>query len=208
MYSPPAFREDRPEVLRDAIRRHPLATLVTYGSDGLQASLLPFILTADEHGRDILWAHLAKANGQVSDLRNGADALVIFQGPQAYITPSWYPTKQKHGKVVPTWNYVVVQAWGRAKVIDDADWLSAQVKELTTQQEKLRETPWAVTDAPAAFVAGQLKGIIGIEIPVDRIEGKWKASQNQPAVNRKGVVEGLRESDPDSLMAALVSSSD
>jgi transcriptional regulator len=205
MYRPPAFREDRPEVLRAAIRAHPLATLVTHGPQGLQANLLPFILATDE-GKDILRGHLSKANSQIDDLRCGAQALVIFQGPQAYITPSWYATKREHGKVVPTWNYVVVQARGKAKVIEDPVWLLAQVRELTTQQEQPRDEPWAVSDAPASFISSQLKGIIGIEIPVDRIEGKWKASQNQPAANRIGVIDGLREQDPASVMADLVTS--
>ena len=204
MYRPPAFREDRLEVLRAAIRAHPLATLVTHGSNGLQANLLPFVLATDEGG-DILRGHLAKANGQIEDLRSGAEALAIFQGPQAYITPSWYVTKRETGKVVPTWNYVVVQVRGKTNVIDDPAWLLAQVEELTAQQEHPRDEPWAVTDAPPSFISSQLKGITGIEIPVERIEGKWKASQNQPDSNRVGVIDGLREQDPASLMAKLVS---
>lgn len=205
MYRPPAFREDRPGVLRAAIRAHPLATLVTYGRKGLQANLLPLILATNEEGRDTLQGHLAKANGQLDDLRAGTELIVIFQGPQAYITPSWYVTKREHGKVVPTWNYVTVQVWGKARVIDDPAWLFAHVRQLTRQQEELRNEPWAVADAPASFIASQLKGIVGLEIPIDRIEGKWKASQNQPAANRERVADGLREQDPASLMAELVS---
>lgn len=205
MYRPPAFREDRPEVLRDAIRKHPLATLVTHGSEGLQANLLPFTLAPDGAGGDILRGHLARANGQVRDLGSGSEALVIFQGPQAYISPAWYATKREHGKVVPTWNYVIVQARGNPKLIDDASWLLAQVQELTAQQEKERKEPWAVTDAPASFVSNQLKGIVGIEVSISRIEGKWKVSQNQPLANRLGIVEGLREYDPSSMIAEIVS---
>ena len=204
MYRPPAFREDRPELPPAAIRPHPLATLVTCGASGLLANLLQFTLVAGEGGRDILRAHLARANPQLAELRAGAEALVIFQGPQAYVTPSWYPTKRQHGKVVPTWNYVVVQAWGRPLVIDDPDWLLAQIGALTAQQEQGRAEPWSVADAPADYIGGQLKGIAGIEIPVDRIEGKWKASQNQPAGNRAGVAAGLRELDAGSAMAGLV----
>lgn len=205
MYRPPAFREDRPEVLRDAIHRHPLATLVTYGTDGLQANLLPFIIAAGAGGGDVLRGHLAKANGQLRDLASGLEALVIFQGPEAYISPSWYATKRQHGRVVPTWNYVVVQARGSAKLIDDPAWLLAHVQELTGEHERGRKKPWAVTDAPVSFVSSMLKGIVGIEISISHIEGKWKVSQNQPAENRDGVVEGLRAHDPKSMMAAIVS---
>jgi transcriptional regulator len=204
MYRPPAFREDRRDVLHEAIRAHPLATLVTSGSSGLVANLIPFTLAGDIIGGDVLRAHLARANSQLEDLREGTEALVIFQGPQAYITPSWYATKQEHGRVVPTWNYVVVQAWGKPKMLDDSAWLLDQVNELTDQQEQSRETPWSVVDAPESFIASQLKGIVGIEIPVDRIEGKWKASQNQPAANRATVVSGLKAEASLTPMATIV----
>jgi len=204
MYRPPAFREDRPELLHAAIRAHPLATLVTHGASGLAANLVPFTLVPGEDGPDLLRAHLARANPQLADLRAGGEALVIFQGPQAYVTPSWYPSKREHGKVVPTWNYILVQAHGRPRVIDDADWLRTQIDALTKLQEAGRADPWAVTDAPPDYVAAQLKGIAGVEIAVERIEGKWKASQNQPAANREGVVAGLRAQDPASPMAAAM----
>jgi transcriptional regulator len=190
MYNPPAFREERTEVLRDAVRSHPLATLITSGSAGLIANVLPFNLRMTAQG-DVLCAHLAKANDQLVDLKLGAQALVIFQGPQAYITPSWYPTKKQHGKVVPTWNYVVVQAWGVPKIREDRDWLFHQLSELTTAHEAKRREPWHVNDAPSDFIEGQIKGIVGLEIPIDRIEGKWKVSQNQPMENRMGVAAGL-----------------
>jgi transcriptional regulator len=202
MYVPPAFGEERPEVLRALIRAHPLATLVTTGAEGLTANLAPFILAEIPDG-DVLRAHMARANDQFDALRAGAEALVIFQGPQAYITPSWYATKAEHGKVVPTWNYAVVQAWGTPRVIDDADWLLAQVTALTTAQESVRAEPWAVTDAPETYVAAQLRGIVGLEIPIRRIEGKWKVSQNQPEANRRSVVAGLRDAAQDD-MASLV----
>ncbi len=196
MYIPPMFREERPQVLHGLIRAQPLATLVTHGANGLTANLVPFILveneTGGDGGPDILRAHLARGNEQLADLRAGAEALVIFQGPQAYISPSWYPTKREHGKVVPTWNYIVVQAWARPRVIEEADWLLGQIGALTTSQEGGRAEPWSVADAPEDFIAAQLRGIAGVELPIDRIEGKWKASQNQPEGNRKGVVGGLR----------------
>lgn len=204
MYAPPAFREDRPELLHAAIRAHPLATLVTQGPSGLTANLVPFTLVTGGDGRDLLRAHLARANPQLADLRTGGEALVLFQGPQAYVTPSWYPAKREHGRVVPTWNYIVVQARGRPQVIDDTDWLRSQIDDLTALQESDRPAPWSVTDAPPDFVNAQLKGISGVEIPVDRIEGKWKASQNQPVANRAGVLAGLREQDPASPMAAAM----
>ena len=204
MYQPPAFREDRLEILCDLIRVHPLATLVTHGASGLAANLAPFTLVTGHDGANLLRAHLAKANDQLADLRQGCEALVIFQGPQAYISPSWYPTKKEDGKAVPTWNYIVVQAWGRPRVIDEPAWLLTQVDALTTQQERDRAEPWSVGDAPQSYIAGLIKGIAGLEIPIDRMEGKWKASQNQPALNRAGVVAGLRTLDPTSSMAAAI----
>ncbi|WP_454798092.1 FMN-binding negative transcriptional regulator [Novosphingobium lindaniclasticum] len=202
MYCPAAFREDRAEVLHAAIRAYPLATLVTHGAAGLTANLIPFTLVAPPSGPVLLRAHMARTNPQVEELRAGADALVIFQGPQAYVTPAWYPAKREHGKVVPTWNYIAVQARGRASVTDDAAWLRAQIDQLTDEQERGRAVPWAVDDAPAGFIAGQLRGISGIEIPVERLEGKWKASQNQPQAARSAVAEGLREGETPSLSMA------
>ncbi|CAN7583938.1 FMN-binding negative transcriptional regulator [Phenylobacterium sp. LjRoot219] len=205
MYTPPAFEEARPERLRDLIRGYPLATLVTAGPGGLTANLVPFVL-AETEGGDVLRAHMARANDQVASLREAAEALVIFQGPQAYITPSWYETKKVHGRVVPTWNYVVVQVWGKPQLIAEPDWLMAQIDHLTRNQEAGRSEPWAVTDAPESYIASQLHAIVGLEIPVARIEGKWKVSQNQPEPNRQGVIRGLREAAAED-MAAVVADS-
>jgi transcriptional regulator len=191
MYRPSAFREDRPDILYEAIRTHPLGTLVTYGTSGLMADVVPFTLRHEARSA-VLRAHLAKANEQVVHLREGSPALVIFQGPQAYVSPSWYATKREHGRVVPTWNYVIVQARGRPVMIEGQDWLREQIDELTTIHERGRAEPWSLDDAPADFIAGQMKGIIGLEIPIDRVEGKWKVSQNQPVPNRMGVERGLR----------------
>ena len=204
MYQPPAFREERPEILHALIRAHPLATLITAGSGGLLANLVPFIL-ADTGDRGTLRAHIAKANDQVEPLRSGAETLVVFQGPEAYITPSWYASKKEHGRVVPTWNYVVVQVRGAPRVIDDPAWLRAQIGVLTAQQENPRPEPWHVADAPEAFVAAQLNAIIGIEIPIATIEGKWKVSQNRSEADRQGVVAGLRAEGISEAMAKLVS---
>jgi transcriptional regulator len=192
MYRPPAFREDRVDVLCDAIRAHPLGLLITAGPAGLMANPVPFTMARRPAG-DVLCAHLAKANEQVLDLRIGMPVLVVFQGPQAYVTPSWYASKREHGKVVPTWNYVIVQARGTPRVIDDPEWIGWQIGELTEVHEASRPDPWAVEDAPAPFVQAQLKGIVGLEIPVERLEGKWKASQNRAEMDRAGVAGGLRD---------------
>lgn len=191
MYCPPAFREDRPEILHDLIRAHPLGTLITAGSAGLMANLLPFSLQPTSEGA-CLRAHLAKANEQVAQLVEGAPAMVLFQGPHAYVSPSWYPTKQAHGKVVPTWNYIVVEAHGTPRVLEDRNWVRDQAAALTVAHEKDRPSPWNLADAPADFIEGQLKGIVGLEIAVARMAGKWKTSQNQPPANRAGVEQGLR----------------
>jgi transcriptional regulator len=206
MYQPPHHREDRLEVQHALIRAHPLGTLVTLGSGGLVANALPFVLDADSGLLGTLKVHLARANGQWRDFDPGVEALVIFQGVERYITPSWYATKRETGKVVPTWNFVVVQARGPMRIIEDRAWLAAQIAALTAEHEAGRTEPWSVTDAPAPFVEAQLKGIVGIEIPISHIEGKWKVSQNRPEADRRGVVEGLRlEDDPASAaMAELV----
>lgn len=192
MYQPPHHREDRLEVQHALIRSHPLGTLVTMTTTGLVANALPFILDASAGPYGTLKAHLARANAQWRDYDPGVDALIIFQGVERYITPSWYATKAETGKVVPTWNYVMVQASGRMRVIEDRHWLRTQIGDLTAALEGGRAEPWAVSDAPPAFVEAQIKGIVGIEIPIARIEGKWKVSQNRPEGDRWGVVEGLR----------------
>ncbi len=130
--------------------------------------------------------------------------LVAFRGADTYVTPSWYETKKTHGKAVPTWNYVAVHAWGKPEVIDDPDWIMAQIGDLTEQQEAGRAEPWAVGDAPADYTAKLVAALVGIDIPIDRIEGKWKVSQNQPEANRRGVVDGLRREAPTDPMATLV----
>lgn len=204
MYQPAAFREERLETLHALIRAHPLATLVTAGADGLIANLVPFIVT-DAGEKGTLRAHVARANDQVEALRAGVETLVIFHGPEAYITPSWYATKEEHGRVVPTWNYVVVQVRGTPRVVEDIAWLKTQIHALTSMQENQRARPWKVTDAPEAFVEGQLKAIIGVEIPILSIEGKWKVSQNRSVADRQGVAKGLQDEGINDAMARLVS---
>ena len=192
MYLPKHFEEARPEALHELIRAHPLGMLVTLNDAGLQANAVPFILDADPAGGPgILRAHVARANPLWRETRSDVEALVVFQGPQAYISPGWYPSKAEHGKVVPTWNYVMVQARGTLRAIDDADWLRAFVTRLTTKHEAVQARPWAVTDAPADYIDTMLRAIVGIEIPLTALIGKWKVSQNRPAADRAGVVAGL-----------------
>jgi transcriptional regulator len=205
MYQPPHFREDRVEVQHDLIRTHPLGLIITSGPGGLQANHVPCLIYADGPPAGTLRAHVARANPQWKELAAVEQCLVVFQGPQRYITPSWYVTKQENGKVVPTWNYVTVHAWGRPCVVDDTTWLRRQVEDLTDLNEGRLPEPWKVSDAPESYLQSQLKGIIGIEIPIDRIAGKWKVSQNRPAKDRAGVVAGLRgDSESAEVMAALV----
>jgi len=194
MYQPPHHREDRLEVQHALIRAHPLGALVTFGADGLSANLVPFVLDSAASPLGTLKCHLARANPQWRDFDRSVEALAIFQGVESYITPSWYAAKREHGKVVPTWNYATVQARGPITVIEDSRWLAEQIAALTLANEGVRAEPWAVSDAPEKFVAAQLKGIVGIEIPIGKIEGKWKVSQNRSAADREGVVSGLLES--------------
>ncbi len=209
MYQPPHFREDRVEVQHGLMRAHPLGLLITSGPGGLQANPIPFLVYADASARGTLRAHLARGNPQWRELAAVEQCLVVFQGPQEYVSPSWYPTKRETGKVVPTWNYVTVHAWGRPQVNDDAAWLRRQLDDLTLLKEGVRSAPWKVDDAPAQFIAAQMKGIVGVEIPIDRIEGKWKVSQNRPEADRAGVVAGLRESgETGEIMASLVAERD
>ena len=205
MYQQPHFREDRIEVQHDLIRAHPLGLIFTAGPGGLTANAIPFLLAAGASGFGTLQGHLARANPQWQELAAVEECLVVFQGPQEYVTPSWYATKRETGKVVPTWNYVTVHAWGRPRVIEDASWLRRQIDDLTRSREGARRAPWNVADAPEAFVAAQMNGIVGVEISVSRSEGKWKVSQNRPEADRIGVVAGLREGGTaGEAMAALV----
>ncbi|MFJ2992061.1 FMN-binding negative transcriptional regulator [Pandoraea sp. NPDC087047] len=205
MYQPAAFTEDRPEVLHDLIRTHPLGLLVSAGAQGLIADSIPFLIDADEGEFGTLRGHLARANPHGAALRDVDDCLIAFTGPQGYITPSWYAAKAEHGKVVPTWNYAAVHVWGTPRVIDDAAWLRRLVGDLTQSQEQGRAAPWAVEDAPADYVDSMVRAIVGVEIPIRRIEGKFKMSQNRAMPDRIGVVKGLRAEGPASdALATLV----
>lgn len=192
MYQPAHHREDRLEVQHALIRAFPLGTLVTSGPSGLLANHIPFLLDPAGSRLGTLRAHVARANPQWREFDEAGEALVIFRGAERYITPSWYETKRETGKVVPTWNYAVVHAYGAVAVKDDASWLRQHVAELSALNERGRAEPWAVTDAPEAFIGAMVRAIVGIEIEIARIEGKWKVSQNRPEPDRRGVVEGLR----------------
>lgn len=191
MYVPAHFEETKIEMLHDLIVAHPLATLVTMTSNGINANHIPLHLVQEAGQYGTLQGHVARANPVWSDLVNNVEALVIFQGPSSYITPSWYPTKQEHGKVVPTWNYVTVHAYGALRVIDDPVWVKTQLESLTVQQEASFDRPWAVSDAPVEFTDKIIGAIVGIEILITKLTGKWKVSQNQPTLNQAGVVQGL-----------------
>jgi len=193
MYTPPAFRDDDPASIRAAIRAARLANFITATPDGMLATPLPLYLDENEGEHGVLYGHLAKANPQCRTQAIG-DGLAIFMGPDAYITPSWYATKQETGKVVPTWNYVAVQAYGPVEFFDDATRLLEVVTRLTNIHESEREAPWAVSDAPSEFIQAQLRGIVGIRMPIVRLEGKRKMSQNRPAADRSNVAAGLAES--------------
>jgi transcriptional regulator len=194
MYIPPAFRDDDIESIRATIRVARLANLVTATADGPIATPMPLLLDESEGECGVLYGHLAKANPQWR-LPPIGEALVIFMGPEAYVTPSWYATKQETGKVVPTWNYIAVHAYGQVEFFQESDRLLDVVTRLTNKQEGARAQPWAVSDAPADFIASQLRGIVGVRIPVSRFEGKRKMSQNRPEADRVGVVAGLAASE-------------
>lgn len=204
MYQPPHFREEDLQTQHALIRAHPLGLLVTSGASGLLANPVPFHLDADASEKGTLRLHLARANGQWKDIRDGASVLTVFQGADSYVTPSWYQTKQETGKVVPTWNYAIVQARGPARIVEDADWLLAQIGAITSQHEGARQMPWSVGDAPDDFIRAQLKGIVGIEIEIAEIEGKWKVSQNRPVGDREGVAAGLAAEGGQGDMLSLV----
>jgi transcriptional regulator len=204
MYLPSHFEEKRTEVLHGLIRTHPFGLLVTQGDAGLQANPLPWLIDAGPGPLGTLRGHVARAN-PVWRAAQG-EVLVVFQGPQAYVSPGWYPSKADHGKVVPTWNYVMVQARGRLRAVEDAAWLHALVSRLSDTHEAGRMRPWQVADAPRDYLEKMLAAIVGLEIEITALVGKWKVSQNRSAADREGVARGLAdEADAAArAMAALV----
>tara|TARA_R110000868_G_scaffold1384_7_gene10643 strand:+ start:1028 stop:1648 length:621 start_codon:yes stop_codon:yes gene_type:complete len=206
MYTPPAFRQNDLALLHQQINACPLATLINQGANGLQASHLPLLLAADEGEFGTLYGHFARANPHWRELLQG-ETLAIFQGPQAYISPAWYPSKAEHGKAVPTWNYIAVHARGQAQLIEDREGLLQLVSRLSAQHEAGRERPWAVSDAPTDYIDTMLRAIVGFALPIQRLEGQWKLSQNRTAADRDGVHKGLSASPAaaDQALAARLS---
>jgi transcriptional regulator len=198
VYLPPAFTEDRPDVLVAHLERHDFALLVTNGPRGIVASHIPFLV--ERRGGELhLLGHLARPNPQVADLALGGEVLAIFHGPHAYVSPRWYLA----GPAVPTWNYADVHAYGRVRVIDDGEWLRGFLERLSQRHEAGSEQPWRIEDQPAAYMTGMLKGIVGLDIAVTRLEGKFKLSQNRPAADRPRIVAALEaRGDPEAAAVA------
>jgi transcriptional regulator len=206
MYSPQQFEETRLEVLHDLVRAHPLGTLVVLAGTELSADHIPFLIHAAGGETGTLRGHVARTNPLWKRFGGSVEALVVFQGPESYITPSWYPSKHADGKAVPTWNYAVVHAYGQPRAIDDAAWLLDHVTQLTAIHEAGQALPWQVTDAPSDFTEHMISRIVGIEIPISRLQGKWKVSQNRKNADRLGVAAGLESQDTERsrAMARLV----
>jgi len=192
MYIPKHFQQQDHEALCDLIKQHPLATLVVNSNSGLSANHIPLRLAHNSSSDIVLQGHIAKANPLWKE--KPEEALAIFQGTDAYISPNWYPTKQEHGKVVPTWNYVAVHASGKIQFINDRSWKLSFLHSLTTEHESSQEQPWAISDAPKDFIEKMLDAIVGFEIAVHELNGKWKVSQNQVEKNQAGVIDGLSAS--------------
>ena len=202
LYNPPHFREDDVALQHELITASPFGLLISAEAEQPCATPLPLILLPTVGLLGTLQGHLAKANDHWRSLE-GRPVLVVFQGADAYISPTWYASKREHGKVVPTWNYATVHVRGTARVVHDGEWLREHVGRLTESQERSREVPWAIGDAPSTYIEGQLKGIVGIEIEIRALEGKWKVSQNRSAEDQRGVIAGLA-SQGDEAMASLV----
>lgn len=201
MLIPASFAESRIDEMHRLMRASPLATMVIAGSGGLEAHHLPTHLDTTRGPYGVLQCHVARANSLWRESGEGIDALAIFHGPDAYITPSWYATKRDGGKVVPTWNYVTVHAYGRLRAIDEPQWLRAHLEQLVTDNESREALPWKIADAPPEYIETMLRGIVGIEFEIVKLEGEWKVSQNHPEANRSGVVDGLRRRGGDGATA-------
>jgi transcriptional regulator len=195
MYNPPSFVENRTDILHAFMREQPFAALVSCGPNGFVATHAPMLLDTDAKPGGVLRCHVARANPQWRELQSSPAALVIFSGLHHYISPSWYPSTEEHGRVVPTWNYVAVHVWGQAKIFEDANLLVPYLRELTSAHEATMEKPWNLDDAPAQFIETMAKAIVGIEIPIERIAGKWKLGQNRTSEDRAGAIQGLEKLD-------------
>ena len=194
MYTPKAFQENRRPVLFELIEKYPLATLVYRTDDMLAANHAPLLFFCNKDKSEVLRGHVARANPLWKDVSGGVSAVAVFNGPDAYVSPSFYPHKQDTGEVVPTWNFAVVHAHGHLRSIDDAEWLRSFVTELTDRKETTLKYPWAVSDAPDRYIDQMLGAIVGIELKIKRLEGKFKLSQNRSPADQEGVISGLRAS--------------
>ncbi|MEM9335861.1 MAG: FMN-binding negative transcriptional regulator [Pseudomonadota bacterium] len=204
MYTPKHFAESETDSLLQLMSAAPLGTLIVNGESGFEANHIPFIHDLGDDGACVLRAHIPRANLLSELLRSPTPCLVIFNGPDGYISPSWYATKQEHGRVVPTWNYSVAHVHGSVVVIDDPDWVLAQIHDLTERNEKSRPEPWAVSDAPDNYTRVLLASLVGLEVSVSRIEGKTKASQNQPERNKVSILGAMSEEQPDTALSGLM----
>lgn len=206
MYAPSHFNESRADVLHGFIAQHPLALIVAASATGLQANHVPLMLEAGDGGACTLKGHIARGNSMWKDVPSGSEVLAIFQGPSQYISPSWYPSKSEHGRVVPTWNYAVVHARGNIAWNQDKAWLRTLVETLTNRHEAGQLSPWHVSDAPETFIQQMLSAIVGFEIAINDMTGKWKLSQNRTPAERAGVVAALsaRPDEAAREMAVLV----
>jgi transcriptional regulator len=192
MYLPPHFAVTDPEALHQLMRAHPLGALVTQGEQGLDANHLPFEFDADEGEHGILRAHVARNNPLWQEVKEGQEVLVIFRAAEGYISPNWYPSKQAHHKQVPTWNYAVVHAHGRIRVRDDARFVRRLLATLTRTQEAEEPAPWKMADAPRDYIEAMVQAVVGIEIGIDRLVGKFKLSQNKEKEDREGAIDALQ----------------
>lgn len=195
MYLPGVFRETRADVLHAHIRAHPLATLVLHTGADFAINHIPLLLRPEQGARGCLAGHVPRHNEVWRCMDGDTGAAAVFQGPDAYITPSWYPSKHEHGRAVPTWNYAVVHVRGRPRVVDDVHWIRRHLEELTNEHESSESVPWKISDAPAEFTERMIEQLVGIEMPIDSIIGKWKVSQNRPRADGRGVVAGLQSRD-------------
>ena len=201
MLTPDIFKESDLDVLHSLIRAHPLGTWITSKNDVLDVNHIPFLLDSTQGEYGVLKGHVARVNPVWKRLPTAKESIVTFQGANSYISPSWYPSKKEHGKVVPTWNYIVLHAHGIPRAVNDRDWLYQQLDILSNQQEFAHDLAWRVSDAPSDFTDNMIKKIVGIEIPISNIFGKWKSSQNKNTADKEGVISGLGSNEMASYVA-------
>lgn len=206
MYIPAHFQATESQVLHEIVRNSPLGTFVIHKEDGFLINHIPFTMVERNGELTGLQAHVPRANPVSEYLVNGADCVVVFQQADGYVSPSWYATKREHGKVVPTWNYAVAHVHGVARAIDDIKWIQRQIQKLTNQNEQDRADPWAVSDAPKSYIEQLTKSLVGIEVDVQRLEGKFKCSQNQPQKNKDSLLDALNKSQVDPAFSSVMRS--